>query len=150
MFARLTAQVRLHSILLRTSPTSSAPKTLHIHLNRDDLDLSSATDAKPTQTLELSQSSEIQDIAVKRALFNTTRTLQLFFPVNFGNAMGDDEERTRINYLGFRGDWMRLSREPVNFLYEAAAQPGDHKMIQGVERGLGQGLGGPGGGRQGM
>ena len=40
---------------------------------------------------------------------------------------------TRISYLGFKGDFMRLIREPVNVLYEAAANPADHTAIVGVK-----------------
>lgn len=96
---RFTGQVRLHSILLRTGTDASAPKTLHVHLNRDDLDFSTASDLQPTQTIELSQTSEVQELPVKRALFNTTRCLALFFPDNFGDG---DEDVTRISYLGFK------------------------------------------------
>ncbi|KAI9686461.1 MAG: hypothetical protein M1820_010620 [Bogoriella megaspora] len=142
-----TGQVRLHSILLRTSSTSSAPKTLSLFLNRDDLDFSLASDLSPTQSFELSQTSEIQEIGVKRALFNTTQSLTLFFVDNFGDG---EEDVTRISYVGFKGEYMRLNKEPVNFLYEAAANPGDHKAIVGTKQGMSSGLGGAPGGRDGM
>ena len=121
-----TAQVKLHSILLRTSPSPCAPQTLHVFLNRSDIDFSSADDATPTQTFELSQTSEIQELSVRRARFSAARRLTLFFPDNFG---GDDV--TRLSYLGFRGEWTALGRAPQNILYEAAANPGDHK-VKGV------------------
>lgn len=124
-----TAQIRLHSLLIRTSTTSSAPMTLKLHVNRSDLDFSFATDLPPTQTLSLAQSNEVQEIPVKRALFNTTRSLTLFFEDNWGAG---EEEETRISYLGFRGEWMRLVKEPVSVLYEAAARPADHK-VKGTE-----------------
>lgn len=123
-----TAQVKLHSILLRTSASPSAPQTLHVFLNRHDIDFSSADDATPTQTFELSQTSEIQELPVRRARFNAVRRLTLFFPDNFGDG---DEDVTRISYLGFRGEWTALGRAPQNILYEAAANPGDHK-VKGV------------------
>lgn len=81
----------------------------------------------------------MQEIPVKRALFNTVRSLALFFEDNFGDG---DEEETRVSYLGFKGEWMRLSREPVSFLYEAAANPRDHKMVSGVGERLGSDIGG--------
>lgn len=143
---RFTAQIRLHSLLLRTSTTSSAPQTCKLYLNTDNLDFPTATDLPPTQTLELAQSNEVQEIPVKRALFNTVRSLDLFFEDNWGQG---EEEETRISYLGFKGEWMQLSREPVNFLYEAAANPGDHKLASGVGERLGSGIGGAGG-RDGM
>ncbi|KAF4549405.1 PITH domain-containing protein [Elsinoe fawcettii] len=146
MHIPFTAQIRLHAIYVRTSPTSSAPQTLKVFVNRDDLDFSTAADLQPTQTFCLSQTSDVQEVPVKRALFNTVRSLDLFFEDNWSNG---EEDETRISYIGFKGEWMQLSREPVNFLYEAAANPGDHKMVAGVRGEVGSRLGGAGG-RDGM
>ena len=63
---------------------------------------------------------------MRRARFNAVRRLTLFFPDNFGDG---DEDVTRISYLGFRGEWTALGRAPQNILYEAAANPGDHKYV---------------------
>jgi hypothetical protein len=115
--------------------------TLKLFLNRDDLDFSTASSLQPTQTLELAQSNEVQEVPVKRALFNTVRSLDLFFEDNWSQG---DEEETRLSYLGFKGEWMKLSREPVNFLYEAAANPSDHKMASGVGERLGSNIHGSG------
>ncbi|KAF2459003.1 PITH domain-containing protein [Lineolata rhizophorae] len=146
MMVPFTGQVRLHSILLRTSPTASAPRTLKVFLNRDDLDFGTATELAPTQAVELAQTADVQEHPVKRARFNATRCLALFFEDNFGRG---DEDVTRLSYLAFKGDFMSLSKEPVNFLYEAAANPGDHQAIAGTKQGMGSQLGGPGG-RDGM
>ncbi|KAK4507325.1 hypothetical protein PRZ48_001060 [Zasmidium cellare] len=148
MHIPFTAQIRLHSILIRTSATDAAPMTLKVYMNREGLDFATASDLQPTQTLELAQSNEIQEIGVKRALFNTVRSLDLFFEDNWSQG---EEDETRISYIGFKGEWMKLSREPVNFLYEAAANPGDHKLASGVGERLGSDIGGAGGGgRHGM
>jgi RNA polymerase I-specific transcription initiation factor RRN6 len=136
-----TAQVKLHSILLRTSPSASAPRTLHLHINRDDLDFAAAEDAKPIQTLELSQTSDVQEIPVKRALFAKVHRLVLFFADNFGDG---DEDVTRVSYVGFRGEWTRLGKAPTNILYEAAAQPGDHSLKGTSVNEMGSGIGGRG------
>lgn len=79
---------------------------------------------------------------MKRALFNTVRSLDIFIEDNWGQG---EEDVTRISYLGFKGDYMNLNREPINFLYEAAANPGDHKMVAGIRGELGSRLGGAGG-----
>lgn len=50
-----------------------------------------------------------------------------------------------MSYLGFKGEWMKLNREPVSFLYEAAANPKDHQLAQGVGQAMGSGIGGAGG-----
>jgi hypothetical protein len=140
---RFAGQVRLHSILIRTSTSDSAPSTLKLYLNRDDIDFSSAADLSPAQTLQLAQSNAIQEYPVKRALFNATRSLVLFFEDNWGQG---DEDVTRINYIGFKGEFMKLSKEPISFLYEAAANPRDHASIIGVKGGIGSSIHGAGGG----
>lgn len=111
-------------------------------VNRDNLDFSTAADLAATQKLDLPQSNDAQEIPVKRALFNTVRSLDLFFEDNWS---GGEEDETRISYLGFKGEWMKLSREPVNVLYEAAANPQDHKLAAGVGQRLGSDIGGAGG-----
>ncbi|KAL8731300.1 MAG: hypothetical protein Q9166_003524 [cf. Caloplaca sp. 2 TL-2023] len=127
MFVPFTGVLKLHSLLIRSSVASSAPKTLKLFLNRDDLDFSTASDLPPTQTLEMSQTSEIQELPVKRTSFGNTYNLNLFFEDNFG-----DDVTTRIYWIGFKGEFMNLSREPVEVLYEKAANPKDHTLVQGV------------------
>jgi hypothetical protein len=135
---RFTGQVKLHSILIRTSNSSSAPQTLKVFINRDDLDFSTASDLSPTQEFELSQTSEIQDISVKRALFGKVQSLTLFVEDNYG------EDVSRLSYLGFKGDWMQLGRAPTNILYEAAANPNDHTIKGTSVNQMGSSLGGRG------
>lgn len=124
---------------MRTSPAACAPRTLHLYVNRGALDFAAAEELEPVQALELSQTSEVQEIAVKRALFGRVQRLALFFVDNFGAG---DEDVTRISYLGFKGEWTRLGRAPANILYEAAPQPGDHKVKGADVNTMGTGLGG--------
>ncbi|KAJ0165562.1 PITH domain-containing protein, partial [Colletotrichum tanaceti] len=106
-----TGQVKLHALLLRTSDSPSAPRTLKLFANRDDLDFTSAEDAHATQEFELSRTLQVQEIPVKRALFGRVQRLTLFFVDNFGDG---DEDETRLGYLGFKGEWMQLGRAPTN------------------------------------
>lgn len=133
-FCSFTGVVKLHSVLIRSSEDSSAPRTLKLFSNRDELDFSTASELQPTQTLELSQTSEIQDIPVKRALFGNTYNLNLFIEDNFG------DEVTRIYWIGFKGEFSVLNREAVEVLYEKAANPKDHTLIQGVGGMASQGM----------
>jgi hypothetical protein len=135
-------QVKLHSILLRTSNSSSAPKTLKAFINRNNIDFSTASDLLATQEFYLSQTSDIQEVPVKRALFGKVQSLTLFFVDNFGLGV---EDVTRVSYLGFKGDWMQLGKAPTNIIYEAAAQPGDHAIKGTSINKMGSGLGGSGG-----
>lgn len=79
---------------------------------------------------------------MKRALFNTVRSLDMYFEDNWSRG---EEEETKISYIGFKGEWMKLSREPVTFIYEAAANPADHKLAAGVSERMGHSIGGAGG-----
>jgi hypothetical protein len=47
-------------------------------------------------------------------------------------------DETRISYLAFKGDFMKLNKEAVSVLYEAAANPTDHKSIVGIGQGVGR------------
>ncbi|KAI9812559.1 MAG: hypothetical protein M1826_002809 [Phylliscum demangeonii] len=146
MFIPFTGQVKLHALLLRTSDSGAAPATVKLLLNREDvLDFGAAADMPPTQTLALPRTSELQEIPLKRARFNATRCLTLFFERNHAGEGGEGEEATRVAFVGFKGDWMQVGREPVAFVYEAAAKPSDHPMVVGVgPKGawMGQGVGG--------
>ena len=131
-----TGQVKLHAILIRASNSSSAPQTLKVFINRDDLDFPTASDLSPTQEFQLSQTSEIQDIAVKRAVFGKVQSLTFFIEDNYGDDV------TRLSYIGFKGDWMQLGRAPSNILYEAAANPSDHAVKGTSANQMGSRLGG--------
>ena len=76
--------------------------------------------------LTLSRTSEIQDLPVKRAFFGNTYSLTLFFEDSYG------ADSSEIFYLGFKGDFTKLNREPVEVLYEKAANPKDHAPIVGI------------------
>ncbi|KAI9701459.1 MAG: hypothetical protein M1836_001514 [Candelina mexicana] len=145
IYIPFTGSVKLHSVLVRTTPSPTAPQTLKIFANCDNLDFNAASSQHPTQIIHVSQTSEVQEIPLKRALFGGTQSLTLFIEDNHSHG---EEEVTRISYLGFKGEFMRLNREPVNVLYEAAANPGDHKNIVGTANAMGGGIGG--GGRDGI
>ncbi|KAK5091109.1 hypothetical protein LTR05_001289 [Lithohypha guttulata] len=129
---------KLYTLLIRTSDTASAPRKLKLFRNRDDLDFGSASDLQPTQTIELPRTNEVAEIALNRAHWNTTTSIDLFFEDNHSNG---EEDVTMLYYLGFQGDFMALNREPVSVLYEAAANPSDHKVIQGLTNTNQQSLG---------
>lgn len=119
---------------------------MKIFINRDDLDFSSAADLKATQTLELPLTGDVIEMPVKRALFQNTHSLTLFFEKNFSEEASDDEDEggevTKLSYLGFKGTWTELRKEAVVANYEAAANPADHKnLVAGVNYGA-MGMGG--------
>lgn len=117
-----TAQIRLHAIVVRTSPSSAAPRTLKLWANANDIDFATALERPPSQTLVLAQTNEIQEVPVLRARFATLHCLSIFIEDNYGNDV------TALSYLALKGDWMPLGRAPQNILYEAAANPRDHSI----------------------
>ncbi|KAK6376068.1 hypothetical protein LTS17_007319 [Exophiala oligosperma] len=129
MHVPFSGSCKLYSILIRTSDSDSAPMTLKLFRNRDDMDFGMASDLAPTQMLTLPKTNDVAEIPLNRALWSGTTSVNLFFE---DNHSGGDEDVTRIAYLGFKGDFMALNREPVSVLYEAAANPQDHKLIQGL------------------
>ncbi|KAJ5248722.1 hypothetical protein N7468_000173 [Penicillium chermesinum] len=125
-------QVKLHALLLYTAPTPAAPKTLKLFKNRDDLDFSTASELSPTQTIEIPQpvvGADVFELPLNRAHWNTTTSITLFFEDNWSDG---EDDVTKVGYVGFKGQFMALNREPVSFLYEAAANPNDHVAIPGV------------------
>ncbi|TLD34184.1 hypothetical protein PspLS_01506 [Pyricularia sp. CBS 133598] len=142
MHVPFTGQVKLHSILVRTSDSDSAPRTLRVFVNRpESFDFSAAEAETPLQEMELSRTSAVQELNVKRAKFGGVARLSLFFVDNFGDG---DEDVTRLSYLGFKGEWMPLGRAPANILYEAAANPSDHALKGTSVNMMGSGIGGRG------
>lgn len=135
---RFTGQIKLHSLLIRTSQSACAPRTLKLFVNRHDVDFSTASELSPTQEIHLAQTSDVQDIPVKRALFGKAQSLTLFFEDNYGDG---DEDVSRISYLGFKGEWMRLGGAPREIVYEAAANPSDHAVKGTNVLGVGSQLG---------
>lgn len=127
-----TGQVKLHSLLLYTAPTAAAPKTVKLFKNRDDLDFSTASELSPTQTIEVPQpvaGADVFELPLNRAHWNTTTSITLFFEDNWTDG---EDDVTKVGYVGFKGQFMALNREPVSFLYEAAANPNDHISIPGL------------------
>ena len=118
--------LKLHSVLIRTSDSSSSPQTLKLYHNRDDLDFSTASDLSPTQTLYVSQTNDVQELPVKRTSFGNVYNLSMFVEDNHGDDV------SRISYVGFKGEFTQLNREPVEVLYEKAANPKDHELIAGL------------------
>ncbi|KAI9004040.1 galactose-binding domain-like protein [Gaertneriomyces semiglobifer] len=129
-----TANIKLKSISILTSPSASsssdidshAPSILKAYINADHLDFSTADSTAATQEWELVRPSDIPrnqipEYPTRIAKFSNVKSLALYIPANFG------AETTRITYIGLKGEWTKLTRDPVITIYEAAANPADHK-----------------------
>ena len=42
----------------------------------------------------------------------------------------------RLYWLGFKGEFSELKDEPIEFVYEAQANPADHAKVRGTESGM--------------
>lgn len=130
IYVPFTGSVKLHSLLIRSLPSLSAPKTLKLFTNRDDIDFGAASEMGAVQTIELPVQppgdDEIMEIPVKRALFNNVHSLTLFIQDNHSDG---EEDVTILSYLAFKGSFSHLRKDAVIALYEAAANPADHKNI---------------------
>ncbi|KAJ2357010.1 hypothetical protein IWW50_001310 [Coemansia erecta] len=117
-----TGMVKLKSLFVWGGPDASAPSALRIFANRDDLDFDNVADAEPTQELELIHgATQVPEYPVRTAKFNSTQSLTLHVPGNFG------ADQTTVYYLAFRGEWTELSETPVISVYELKPNVADHK-----------------------
>ncbi|KAI8847013.1 thioredoxin family protein [Chytridium lagenaria] len=98
-------------------------------INRDDVDFDSIDSITPEQDWDLVQHPgrhEIPEYPTKIAKFSNVRNLTLFFPTNYGGDV------SRISYVGLKGEWTEVKRDPIITLYEIAPNPADHQKIKGA------------------
>ncbi|KAK9457932.1 galactose-binding domain-like protein [Dipodascopsis uninucleata] len=124
MYIPFTGLVKIYSILIRTPSDDYAPQTIKIFKNRDDIDFSVAGDLAANQTIiHPSGVSDIVEYPLKRSVFTNVKNITLFVEDNHGG------DTTKLTYIGLRGEWKELSKDPVITIYEAAANPRDHKSL---------------------
>lgn len=68
--------------------------------------------------------AEVVEYTLRVTKFTNVRSISIFIPSNQGGA-----DITRVYYIGFRGEWQELKKDPVITMYEAAANPADHAKI---------------------
>jgi hypothetical protein len=54
----------------------------------------------------------------KVAKFQNVRHLTIFIPEN----VGGEDETTRITYIGLRGEFFKIKRDPIITVYEASGK----------------------------
>ncbi|KAJ3063369.1 hypothetical protein HK102_008499, partial [Quaeritorhiza haematococci] len=89
-------------------------------VNREDVDFDSVESIKPDQEWQLltDTGKKVPEYPTRIAKFTNVRNLTLFFPDNFGG-----EDVTRINYIGLKGEFTEMTRDPIITIYELAANP---------------------------
>jgi hypothetical protein len=125
IYIPFTAQVKLKSIAV-LGVESEAPDVLKMYANRDDVDFDSVDSIDCTQELSLLRDiphGTVAEYPTKVAKFSSLHCLTLFFPSNFSGS-----DRTRISYIGLKGEFTQINRDPVIAIYEASADLADHPM----------------------
>ncbi|GAA5848135.1 hypothetical protein JCM9279_007468 [Rhodotorula babjevae] len=117
-----TGSVKLRSILIKTGPAGYTPDKMLVFANQL-LDFDEATSQDVTQSFDVAVTKEV----IEPAKFPSVRSLTLFFPSNHG------EDTTRISFVGFKGEYSALTRDPIITVYEAQANPADHAKIPGLD-----------------
>ncbi|GAA6010727.1 hypothetical protein JCM11491_002917 [Sporobolomyces phaffii] len=121
-----TGSVKLRSILVKAGPAGFTPDKMKVFANRQ-LDFDEATSTEVTQEFEIAETREAAEYIVRPAKFPSVTSLTLFFPSNYG------EDTTRILFIGFRGEYSPMTRDPIITVYEAQANPADHQKISGLD-----------------
>ncbi|TPX69610.1 hypothetical protein SpCBS45565_g02347 [Spizellomyces sp. 'palustris'] len=119
-----TASIKLKSIAIFGGPGDKTPSRMKAYINRDDVDFDTADTTEPTQEWELVRDvpkGQLAEYPTRIAKFSNIRNLTLYFPENFGDDI------SRIYYIGLKGEWMEINKDPIITIYELAANPSDHK-----------------------
>ncbi|KAI9183043.1 hypothetical protein H9P43_003959 [Blastocladiella emersonii ATCC 22665] len=135
IFIPFTGQVKLKAIALRAPLDESAPAEMRAFINVDGIDFDAAESTEPTQAWDLVAPADIQasgegdvvEYPTKLTKFGALRSLTLFIPRNFG------ADTSVLRFIGLRGDFTPLNRDPIITMYEAAANPADHAPIVGLD-----------------
>ncbi|KAI8820091.1 galactose-binding domain-like protein [Fimicolochytrium jonesii] len=114
-----TANIKLKSIAVVGGPGEEAPASMKAYVNRADLDFDTAEATPPAQEWELvhgdttsTAAALIPEYPTRMTKFQNVRHLTLYFPSNFG------AEVTRIFYIGLKGEWDVIKKDPVITVYE--------------------------------
>lgn len=132
--------VKLYSIIIRSSGESAhCPRTVKLFKNNKTLDFDNIAGSKPVHKLEQPLVGPLDDTEANvdedtfvehhlpRSQFQSTYHLTLFIEDNWDD---DEDETTKLYYIELRGLFTSpLAKDPVITLYEAAANPADHKNL---------------------
>ncbi|KAI9355313.1 galactose-binding domain-like protein [Zopfochytrium polystomum] len=134
-FIPFTANVKLKSIAVLGGSGELNPTSMKAYINREDVDFDTVESIQPPDgTWDLLDSTSLQssststvpipEYPTRMSKFTNVRNLTLYFPSNAG------ADTTRIYFIGLKGEWTEISRDPVITMYEAAPNPADHKNLQ--------------------
>merc|ERR1712130_18781 len=128
-----TAEVQLRSIQLTMDNEDNAPSSLKLWNDKQDkIDFDNYMDHKCSQSIQLSFDGEAEvHWKTKQHKFNDLTVLKMLFKRDDYDEDDEDVEEIKLVYIGLKGDYKGpKSRRAVHAIYEAAANPNDHAMIQ--------------------
>jgi hypothetical protein len=120
IFVPFTGSVKLTSIAVLGPPDAHAPSHFKVFINRD-IDFDSTDHVQEWQMVQHTH-GWLPEYHTRVAKFGNVRSISLFFTANHGAPT------TRISYIGFKGDFSPLNKDPIITNYEIAANPSDHKI----------------------
>jgi len=117
-----TTDVKVKSLTIIGGDEGSAPKTIHLYVNRDNIDFSILEEFEPTQTIEAIENPNGEfDYPLKITKFSNVACLGIGIEDNHGAG------QTEIKYIGFKGENNKTRAKPVIAVYESWANLADHK-----------------------
>eukprot|EP00898_Chlorokybus_atmophyticus_P001241 jgi/Chlat1/2117/Chrsp17S02711 len=127
IFIPFSVDVKIKSICVIGGTDGTSPVRMKVFTNREDMDFGNAAAAPAVQEFELAENAR-GDLeyptrqSAKYAKFQGVANVTLYFPTSLNG------ERTRIHFIGFKGEYTQLKRDAVvqNIVYEAAPLPQDH------------------------
>lgn len=145
----LNSSVKLYSIILRTGLNSHCGKIIKVFKNKyGKMDFDSAESSKPDFVLKHPnigiQTNEQYETNTEtfvehhlpRHLFTNLTSITLFIESVYNEENGgaensdEDDEDSRIHYIELRGEYRKLTKDPLITMYESAANPADHAKVK--------------------
>lgn len=137
------SSIKLYSFILRSNGDLYCPKSIKLYKNDQTIDFDNVDQKKPTFTITHPHSgvmynddddlpAQINDEdfvehQLPRHKFAGLQHLTIFIDTIYGR-----EEVTKLHSIELRGEFIELNKDPVISLYESAANPADHKLVQGL------------------
>ena len=128
IFIPFVSSLKLKSISIMGLNDSTAPSKMKVFINCDDVDFDSVNSMTSTQEWDLVQflaRNMVPEYPTKLTKFTNVYNLTIYIPSNFG------EDVTKIAYIGLKGEFQTLNKDPIITIYEAAANPTDHQKLHG-------------------
>ena len=117
-----TTDVKAKALTIIGGDEGSAPKTIHLYVNWENIDFSILEEFEPTQTIEGIENPRGEvEYPLKISNFSNVSTLAIGIEDNYGAS------QTEIKYIGLKGENTGMRARAVITVYESWANMKDHK-----------------------